>query len=394
MGFFHVIPETAKAKQQSKALSVSTVERLGCSACTLDKAKLKNSKATPIGAEHPLLYFLTTMPDEDDEDEDRHGTLAIKARVPSKYKNNIRWNNVIRCHTPGDQTPTDHEIACCRKLQVHDIATSKPKALISFGPTALHWFLGDSRIQTLWRGRRLAMSIGGHNFWLYPTLHPAFVRRQREEYGGDDWIKAFDKDLQRVFNDADTGFDEPPIWTPGQAKANIHMLRGPAGDWPGVIKLWIRQHPEFGFDYETNTLDPQETKAKILTAALGNDQVVLTFPIGHREAAISPWQQKILLKTLAEELPKAKKVVAHNAKFEQLFSLKFLGEGPTRAIKWADSMAKAYTLHEQQGNKDLDDQTLIYHGIRIKSLSTLDVKHLDDEPLGEVLVYNGMDARF
>ena len=398
MGFFHVTPESSKGKQKSKLLSVTTVERLGCAACTLDKVKLQHPKMPPTGAEHPLIYFMAEAPGETEDEEGiqligQSGKL-VRARVPSKYNKFIRWNNTLRCRPPDNRTPTNHEVACCRKLQVNDIVSSKPKAIACFGATALHWFIGDGRIQNLWRGRRLAFQLGGHAFWLYPMLHPAFILRRGGEYGGGDWVKAFDKDLKRIFQDADAGFEEPLVWTPEEARANITLLSGPAGDWPKQIRAFCQRNPSFGFDYETNTLDVEETKAKILTAGLGTHGEALAFPIGHREAGLSSWQQKVLLKVLAEELPKASKVVAHNAQFEQRWSLKWLGEGPTRATKWADSMAKAYTINETKGSHGLDEQTMIYHGIRVKSLSNLDVKHLDDEPLSEVLTYNAIDSRF
>jgi uracil-DNA glycosylase family 4 len=353
------------------------------------------------GAAKPMFYFIGEAPGdiEDEQGEQFMGRAGefVRSRVPSKWKNQIRWNNIINCHPPNHRNPSELEIACCRRRIVEDILESKPKAVVGFGNITLDWFIGMQQIRDVWRGRKLACRVGDHSFWFYPMLQPAYVVRMGGEgRRGSDWAAEFAHDLARVFEDADKGYKAPKTYTAEEIKEGIKIWK-PSDDQDE----WFKRIAEFGvgrnvgFDIETNDRLPYAVDAKILTASVSTVDKTLAFPIGHRGANLRMFQKGRFKLALRQCLMNAKRVVAQNSVFEQEWKMKesLFGQEVVYNIEWGDPLAQAYVLDERKGGKGLDDLSLIRLGINIKSLSTVNVKDLDNESLGDVLLYNGIDAK-
>lgn len=121
----------------------------------------------------------------------------------------------------------------------------------------------------------------------------------------------------------------------------------------------------------------------------------MSFAIGHHEAGWSPRELKALMGDLEEFLYESNcRKVVHSLGFEQEWAAFHFGRDVLRAGLWGDSLTQAYVLDERQGGLSLDFLTRLYFGLNIKSLSALNVKNLDAEPLLPVLRYNGVDARY
>jgi DNA polymerase I-like protein with 3'-5' exonuclease and polymerase domains/uracil-DNA glycosylase len=410
MAFHHILPESKSTKTIS--ISKESLSKLGCHACPLDKAKLDTPKMKPAGAERPEIYFLADHPTEKDDEAGEvlsDGTSAgnmVRSRIPSRWKGKIRWNAVVRC-APG-KAPSNLEIECCRKLQVEDIVRSKPKAVVGFGFEPLRWMIQEGDLRNVWRGRRIAMSLEWegkrHSFWFYPMLSPGDAIRldNAKAYRSTDWSDVFNRDLARVFRDADAGFPEAKVWTKEEMGADIQIWKpnDDPGKWVKLIQTFTRKRT-VGFDLETTGLLPYPKHSKVLTASFSDGDETIAFPIGHREAAFNTIRRVRFWSAMRGALLAAKRVVAHNLPFEIEWLLVASPWADVQEVihkvTWGDSLAQAYTMDERKGAHGLEDVTLINLGINIKTAfemsKYLDKAGLDNEPLENVLFYNGVDSK-
>lgn len=399
MAFFHILPER---KDKGKlALSGATMAKLGCHACTLDKAKLIHPKMPATGAEKPVIYMLGEAPGEEEDKEGKQfvgdSGEFIRGRIPSKWAKHIRWDNVLDCRPPNNRTPTPLEINCCRSRQLADILKTKPRIVVALGGIPFEWFTGiGSQIRDIWRGRRMAARLGDHDFWLYPMIHPSFILRMGGELGGAEWARVFSDDLKRIFTDADNDLPDPTIITLEDWRQNIRCWQ--PGDtvqqWVKLILDFIEKDPIIGHDLESG-LNPYAADAAILTASISNGEETLAWPVAHPEVGLSERNQRILMDALCEALRKAKRVIAHNAAHEQEWLTVHGHPNIVHEVNWADTMAQAYTLDERQGAKELEELTLIHFGSRVKAAFNMGNRapSAASERLIDVLNYNGGDSK-
>lgn len=407
MGFFHFGKEVEK-QTQKQTLSIELLHRLQCKVCPLNRqVGLKHPQMKPHGTTKPVLYFLGEAPGVE---EDLRGIpfigksgRVLKFRIPPKWLDKIRWNNVVRTRPPDNRTPTETESECCRPSVVADIEQSKPRAIFGFGAVPLKWALGESKI-TQWNGRRVPIEVGKHKCWYYPMLHPSYILRSRkftprdqDSYGSDlEFVFAFN--LKQAFAQIED-LPEPVIHTKEDAKRNVKFVTGESADDLETVRSFVRRLYDeklVGYDYETKKYRPFAKDAKLLTVALAGKDLSLAFPLDHSQAKWSNKDKEEIDKILIDFLYDAPcRKVAHNLVFEQEWSGYFFGKKSIRAQPWGDSMSQAYILDERIGAHNLDILCLQYFGLRMKSVSGgLDKNNLDNEPLPLVLSYNAIDSKY
>ncbi len=408
MGFFfadkkaqavRVTTVPAQSKQATKQLSLLSPSSLNCNNCSLNKASLQHPKMLPTGAKNPLVYILGEAPgaDEDEEGEQFVGRAGqtLRERIPEEWESLIRWNNTLRCRPPGNRDPSQLETACCRHLQEEDIAKSKPLAVFGFGNVPLECMTGERGIHQ-WRGRRIPCKIKGHSFWFYPMLHPSYVNRIRnDKKKGKEWEQVFTLDLARAFKDVER--EEAPFaedYKKDLLKNVIPLLSWKVDDVINAFVDILKHHPdEIGLDIETNGLKPQAKGAKILSIAFGTYDKTYSLPLDHRQSKWNKEQRKEIDGYLKEFLLNSGCKWCHNVRFEQEWLSFFYGNDILFESKWGDTMAQAHVLDEREG-KALEDVTMENLGFNLKKCHTVDVKHLDNEPLEDVLWYNGTDTKY
>lgn len=408
---------------------------LTCRQCPLDREPLQHPKMPPTGAASPTFYVLGEAPGEQ---EDEHGEQfvgnsgrLIRDRVPSRWLDHIRWNNTLRCRPPGNRDPQPFELACCRRQQEEDIATTKPAVILAFGGYALQWLVQGSvfsaqrfaggrqrnefhtrngegnavalPIISQWRGRRLPVVIGGHTCWVYPLMHPAsflYMKssknyEQRKMY--EPSLRCFERDLARAFADFEAGLPEPFVEPPEEYKRNIKCVTeiGPRGLARICERLEeIARRPDIGIDIETNGLRTQFIREpKILSIAVGNYEDTLAFGIDHPEAKWSRDERETLLVALYNFLLYSGRKWAHKLKFEHEWLRHCFDDHILYRTEWGDTLAQAHALDERRG-KNLDDIALRLFGFQLKSVMSLDRSRLSEYPLADVLMYNGLDTKY
>lgn len=384
-----------------------------CKACPLNRVDhLQNPKMKPTGAKKPDIYILGEAPgaDEDEENEQfvgRSGQL-LRRKIPKEWRDRVRFSNVIRCHPDENRNPEPIEIECCRPFNERDIEAAEPKAIFGFGNYPLNWMLKQSGI-IKWRGRRIPVRIGSHACWFYPMLDPAFVVRSQRRVGESKDEHVFRLDLDRAFGEVDN-LPSPPFHDRKMAFTGLVAIdwRDPRASQEVAAFLdKAAQEPESGLDFETNKLRPYYPDSKILSVSVSINGKSVSFPYDHPECQWSKPGKELIRQAFLRYLKAPVCKVVQNLAYEMEWIAVKFGREYIRGTKWADTMVQAYTLDERVGGKPdstkpsndtscmgLGFLTLHRFGINIKSLSDVNTKDMESEPLEKILPYNAMDAKY
>lgn len=411
MGFFGLQQNKAMPDTNSiDGYSLDLLHRCQCQICPLNHTPdLQNPQMRPYGADHPRVYMLGESPSQMDDERGKpfsgkSGQL-LRWRTPRGWDDSIRYNNIIRCRPPDGRDPSLVEIECCRPSIEEDIAKSKPEAIFGFGNWPLHWALKESGIGK-WRGRRVPVEIGGHKCWFYPMLHPAFILQTRKKFEprrldqyGSDLEFAFALDLSRAFDEVKLGLPEPVIHTPEFAAKDIEIINDPKEAINAIRRMFGVKLA--GMDYETGSVRPFVEQPKILTASLSSKEHTFAFPLEHRECTWTDREKNEVFDMFSRFLYDAQvRKAVHSLPFEQEWSAFYFGADCLRATRWECTMSQAYLLHGKRGGDyemgglSLDFLCMQHFGLHIKSLSNVDRKNLANEPLENILPYNGMDSKY
>lgn len=419
---------SGKKRTRRGVLSVETCHQQECGVCPLNgQHGVKNPHMEPSGSEEPLVYMLGEAPgaQEDVQGEQFVGESGkiIRAQIPSKYVEDLRWNNCVRTRPPKNRTPTWTEIECCRPSVVKDIEETRPKAIFGFGGVPLYWATGEDSGIYKWRGRHFPIKVGDHVCWFFPMLHPAGLLRMRKRTKSGGALKSeaefmFERDIKSAFKLLQS-LPEPKIIDPVKKNATtetplslryrgVKIVTGARGRQDlKVIKEWftvLLKEESFALDLETASeekikdrqLHPYGKGGRILSVSLATDKESLAFPFEHPGAGWTKSQLRELKVLLTAFLIEARSVtkVAQNLRFELEWFSYFFGMEVMFDSLWGDTMAQAYLLDNRSGMLSLDVLTLIHFGFSLKSVVKVDRGNLAREPLEKVLVYNALDSLY
>jgi uracil-DNA glycosylase family 4 len=416
MSFFP-LPEKA-SRQAVNVADIKLLHTLECQACPLAQVKNTNPDMPATGVDKPLIYCLGEAPGAE---EDATGVQFIggsgqilrdqlRKLMGKKYKNFVRFNNVVRTRPFKNETPTWNSIECCRPSVVKDIEQSKPKAVFGFGNIPLNWAIGSSGIMA-WRGRKMPVYIGSHLCWYYAFLHPAFLLRKgftRTEYDEEEDSpssedeRMFRLDLQRALADLET-VGPPLVHSSEYALRDIAIVDKFNSTSLGLIESELKlfgSKSAVGVDYETNALRPYKTESKVLSAAVSDGVRAIGIPFDHPGAQWSTKHRKQLGEIWCDFLATATAIKAvHNLQFEMEWTAVKFNPKLLRKGEWQCSMVQASVIDERYkgpkpGPLSLEFLVRQYFGINIKQLAGVDRGNLANTPLPHVLEYNALDARY
>lgn len=401
--------------------AMNTLHNLSCKACPLNNAPVNTPKMKPGGSKKPIVYFLAEAPGktEDEKGEPLIGKSGqlIRNLIPYDFEDHVAFDNVIRDRPKDNRNPTWVEIECCRPNIIASIEKAKPKIIIGLGKFALDWAT-NLKDMPAYRGRFFSIKVGKHTCWFMPTYHPAFILRGpdgkavKESYAlRSKFGHCLKMDLKRVF---DVVEDLPlaQVDSIEEAKKNIICIDGSNKSDLESLKHYLNlatKAGRAGVDLETSCLRPYKSNADILTCAIawkrkGEIQTV-AFALNHKEAGWSEEQGSKVWDLFKKFLYNKKVIkVAQNVPFELEWCCEFLGEKVAKASKWDDTMVSACLLDGRTGKKvkgeertvaqSLDFLTFQNFGIRVKSLSKVNIKDMANERLVKILPYNGIDAKY
>jgi uracil-DNA glycosylase family 4 len=397
----------------------------GCDACPLKNTwkSLRHPQMLPTGTtDEPLIYVVGEAPgsEEDNRGEQfvgQSGRLlreSIELNIDSDIRHKIMFDNVLACRPPNNRTPTEFEMECCRSRLEKNIEQYRPTMVLAYGAVPLKWFIQRDGI-TSWRGRVMPKSFGSHTFWLSFHLHPSFILRQGGR-GADEnnvnidrtYKQTFDRDHRQI----NTWFDtlSMPVVIKDGYRDNITILDGSNERrqlriLEEKLNSFTGRGKRYDVDIEThgvpNGISPFNSEYCMLSAAVGTYDDTIAFVLDHPRG----WRTR-RAKRRANELfyeflmrPGIIKE-AHHAKFEMSHLTHKYGPEVVLETKWEDTAGQAVSLDERPGQKgsggmtSLNNLILINFGFELKAQSNVDIRHLIDEPIPDLLYYNGMDTKW
>src|SRR6266853_4181727 len=368
-GFFFSQNEQTVKRGTKQKRNAESLQRIGCAACTLNKAKVHTPKMPPTLADDTLIYFLGEAPgpEEDKLGEPFVGKSGkfLRACIPSNLIDRCSFDNVIRDY-PGKNKDGDFnhpefsQIECCKGHITKSIEQAKPKFIVGLGIPAQDWVLKSSD-QIGMRGRVFAVKIGSHSCWFLPTYHPSRVNRaageQAKKQGRDPFNishaellrtisgRTFKFDLDKVFELAKSL--EPPIIeteadirkrivTFDGQQSRLHRLAaqpnpygGSAGNLPlnasdrnedfdQLVALLARakQAPYKAIDIETERLRPYGYSRGMLSVAISIPSCTFAFCLDHGQSKWDVAQCTRILDLLRSIIADSTIKIAHNSPFE------------------------------------------------------------------------------
>jgi DNA polymerase-1 len=282
----------------------------------------------------------------------------------------VFYSQAIKCRT-FDQNASNLDIKTCKTYLDQEIDRVKPKYILALGNEPLLALVGRSGI-TKYRGRVFDHHSGAQ---VIATISPASVKRnpgQRPGYMAD----------LRLF--ANLVLDRAS----GIAKPNYAIID--TREKLDKLKRILSMTDDLNFDIETVS-DYYKDDARIVSLSAtciiktqsGPKRFVFALPLYHPD---SVWRRKwkSVLKYLAPELVKIKKVTAHNGSYDVKW-MRYLGINMKLTF---DTMLAIHLLNENV-QKGLKPQAQARLGVEPWGIDTRD---LLTKPLLEILEYNVLDT--
>lgn len=344
-----------------------------CEACKLSKDTDEEDVClTGSGPNDASIGIVTQFPTTDDSShrkmiEESLTELGLDPRT-------FMWMSAVKCRA-WSATPSKGDLKACRPYMTKELEFLNLTHVITLGNEALFAVTGRSGI-TKWRGQLYSHPSG---CVVFPTISPSAVARNprfAEGFAGD--LRYFANLVKGVKQDQDPWhlpYDDQ--WTNVLTKEDLRSMA-----------TSLETADAASYDIETTGASEVTSGAAIVSLAVttlhGDTPHVWALPLFHPE---SPWQHiwQRILRWLRKYLVRAKKRIAHNAKFDTRWLVHF---GMHDLTPTFDTIIAAALLNEnrQKGLKPLAQQLLGADPWGI------DTKDLLTTPLNEVLDYNGLDT--
>ncbi len=102
------------------------------------------------------------------------------ARLGAPRLEDVAWvTNSCLCRPPGNRTPTNEEVECCRPRLIAELHAAVPRLVLPLGNTALQALTGDRHPKITKQRGKLVRCEG---FECLPSFHPSNVRRNPSNY--------------------------------------------------------------------------------------------------------------------------------------------------------------------------------------------------------------------
>ena len=361
------------------------------------------------------IYFLAEAPGRD-EDE-RSGTpltgpsgSLLRECIPEGSEDLCSFDNIINCRPPKNRTPEWQEIECCRPRRWKWIEQAKPKLIVGLGAVPLHWMLGSTDLSGM-RGRLFAVQVGSHSCWFLPTYHPSFILRtayDKQKPLNSRLGHCLRMDIDRAFGSL-PHLTYPNIDTASDITTGVHTFDGGAQTHFDELLDLLAKAKEASVkavDLETKGLRPYSTGAAVMSCAFSFGNTNFAFALDHPQAKWSPEQKRAIKQKLKAIIKDNTIKVAHNAPFELEWFIFMFGVEVVNHAAWECTQMQAHFIDERRGKKGggdndrrapyqgLDFLCKMNLGVTYKSRFKLNKKDMSKSPIGDVLIYNGVDTKY
>lgn len=373
----------------------------GCGGCGLMN-ECRTPKMEPTGQGRKGILIVSDIPCDEEDKSGRlmrgESSIWLKEKLATygiSMEKDCRKIAAVSCRTPKGRAPISNEITMCRPTLWKEIEAFTPETIILFGNAAINSFLEERWKQKTgginkWRG--WVIPDRQTKAWVAPMFHPSYVIKHTKQ-GTKTYNPVvgviFNQDLERALRVSGKNF---PVF--GEEKDIVQIVTDPQV----LISEFDRIHKNklpITFDYETTGIKPQAEGHRIVSCAISAGvRHSIAFPMPHKGPVAKKFRQLLA----DNSVPKW----AHNIKFEDIWS-KVRYRTTVQGWEW-DSMLAAHILDNRSGITGLKFQVYVHFGVidysshlddYLKSaVNANDINKIDDAPLHEVLLYNGLDSLF
>ena len=387
-GFFHKSQMLAMGKKPATSVA-------RCELCKLYK-NCNSPKMPPTGRGYNKVLVLAEAPGAQEDEENRQ--LVGKSGQFLRERldeigidlDDCMLTNAVICRPENNRTPEESELENCRPFLVKTIEEYQPHVVITLGATALqqllrpYWTESFGKFQR-WTGWQIPLQP--LNTWVVPTWHPSFLMREKRGASKDAYAVlelCFKQHLLTAF-----GLQGRPWKKVPDYKAMVEQV----DDATNIIRSMLDHEGMACFDYESNTLKPDNNEAVPVSASItwgkSKPERCIAFPL-------TDANMKAMRTFLRSPVPK----IAANAKFEERWSMR---HWKTRVRNWVwDTMTTAHALDNRDTITGLDFQSFVLLGqptysghikpvLKAKKGVTVN-QILSEISLPQLLLYNGLDT--
>jgi len=276
--------------------------------------------------------------------------------------------NAVNCRPPRNRTPTMKEIRACRPMVLSEIYSFQPKVIVLLGDVAVKsYYMGRLKNVDSYSMRGWAVPDLENKAWVVSTYHPSYLVRL-----GDGKSREKDKLIlvRREFrNHLKLALDltEKPLPSDTQEDLleKVFVLEEGNGleeTLEAVLREARKAHENgqrgyaLAFDYEATGIKPFMEGHNIVCASFCVDKdraFAFRMPSRKRSRARELWEKVLTSPYIGK--------VAHNAKFEDLWTRKILG---FQVRPWVgDTMLMSHFLDNRGHINSLKFQSAVRFGI-------------------------------
>lgn len=331
--------------------------RTQCERCKLLDG-CNSPKMPPSGQGRRRIMIIGEAPGKT---EDRQGTqfvgesgellrkLLLKCGVDMRADCVI--DNALACRPPYNDIDDPKKVEFCRPHVIDTVRKHDPNVIIPLGKFAVksvvgHFYKEDTKGIMRWAG----FQIPNHrpNLWICPTIHPAFVLRERDK---QDCYK--DRGLRERWMlkhlKAAVALSERKPWDEVPDYLSQVTVVADLADAARLIRDMARRNRPVSWDIETTCLKPQGPNARIVCASMSDGRTTIAFP----------WLGEVI-PAMKEFLTSNTPKISHNQRFENSWAEVHLG---VKVCNWAwDSMVQAHVLDGRPGIAGLKFQAFVTLG--------------------------------
>lgn len=371
-----------------------------CGACGY-KLTCKNPMLPVAGKGRKKVLIVSAFPGEE---EDKAGKLNVGdsstvlrnavGRAGLDLDRDCWLTNAVICR-PKNAKSVDAAIDYCRPNLVKTVTDYNPEVIVTLGSEAVSsvlgwlWKKGEGGVMR-WRGFQIPNRQ--INTWVVPTYHPAFLMRERDEV----YDKMFLNDLRGAFGLKGRPYHDPP---PSDMGDEILVELDPVAASRRVAKLHrdsVATGRPVSFDFETNCIKPQGSKARIVSCAFSNGKFTIAFP----------WVGEVIATVTRLLADRRVKKIGANVKFENSWcrvngmivrgwwwDVNLAAHAIDNASKVRAITSVDFQAHARLGIRDWSSDITPYL-ITPKGAGGYATNRIKDLALPKVLRYNGLDALY
>lgn len=273
--------------------------------------------------------------------------------------------NSVLCRPDPHRPPKKSELDACRERLLDEIRSRGPKVVLALGNPAIWTLLRLGRVTEVRGAFHIRQDLPG--VLVMPSIHPAAILR-----GSPDQYRDLLEDVKRVA--------EHLRGLPGDA--SLPPLRIEVVDTDDAAEAFVTRFLGNGFG--TAALDCETASdGSLLSAAVAYQEAGVTVGVFLAEA---------LWSTAFRDLLRVVKIVAHDAKADQLFLLRNGLPVPEATF---DTLLAHYVLDERQGKHGLKDIVREEFGdAHYADVAKKYLKRMEECPRSVLVDYNARDAYY